>query len=138
MDHATLCLLIDDDQDDQEIFLMCIQNIDKNINCLTVNNGAEAIDMLMSNTTYTPAYIFLDVNMPKMNGVDCLKELKKIKRLEYTKIFMYSTTSEHWVSKECLKLGAEDFLIKPNKASELKKKLDSIFETLTHINSEGK
>jgi len=120
------CLLIDDDQDDQEIFLMCFHTVDESVNCITANNGREAIDMLTANTGYIPAYIFLDVNMPKMNGIECLKELKKIKRLDSTKIFMYSTTSESAISVECLKLGADEFVVKPNKASELRKKLETV------------
>ena len=67
--------------------------------------------------------------MPKMNGIASLKELKKIKRLEKTKIFMYSTTSGGSTSSEALELGANDFIIKPVKTAELVNKLNQIFTT---------
>jgi CheY-like chemotaxis protein len=100
MKEIQSCLLIDDDPDDQEIFLMCIGKISEPVNCITANSGVDAIEMLQSHTQYTPNYIFLDVNMPKMNGIECLKNIKKIDRLKHTKIYMYSTTSEGAVKAE--------------------------------------
>jgi CheY-like chemotaxis protein len=71
------CLLVDDDLDDQEIFLMTLEKINKNIKCLTANNGVEALSLLTQNS-FVPDYIFLDVNMPKMNGIECLRSIKNI------------------------------------------------------------
>jgi CheY-like chemotaxis protein len=132
MKELKQCLIIDDDPDDQEIFLMCLKNVIKDIDCLTADDGIEAISMLTSTEEYTPDYIFLDVNMPKMNGIECLKQIKKMDRLVNTKIFMYSTTSESSVMKISKELGAEDFIIKPSQTSLLKEKLSKIF----HIVSE--
>jgi CheY-like chemotaxis protein len=125
------CLIIDDDPDDQEIFLMCLITISNNFNCLTANDGIEAITMLKSNEEYIPDYIFLDVNMPKMNGIECLKHIKEIDHLKNTKIFMYSTTSESNVVKESKDLGADDFIIKPSKTSHLKEKLSEILNIVS-------
>jgi CheY-like chemotaxis protein len=135
MNEQRQCLIIDDDPDDQEIFLMCLRKISNKIDCLTANNGVEAITMLESNEEYIPDYIFLDVNMPKMNGIECLKHLKEIKRLKNTKIFMYSTTSENSIVKKSKKLGADDFIMKPSKTKELKEKLATIFSIVSEINS---
>ena len=129
------CLIIDDDQDDQEIFLMCLKKIDKGIDCRTMNNAIDAITMLTSDTEYVPNYIFLDVNMPKMNGIDCLRLLKNMQRLKYSKIFMYSTTSDNSVYAESKKLGAHDFIVKPAKPTELKEKLNMIFNMVSEISS---
>src|SRR6185369_666400 len=122
------CLIIDDDLDDQEIFLMCVNKICKNVHCTAMNNGIDAIAFLMLNTGYIPDYIFLDVNMPKMNGMDCLIILKSIATLKNTKILMYSTTSAPSVVAESKKLGADDFIVKPSKTAELMDKLSKIFE----------
>ena len=88
------CLLVDDDLDDQEVFLMTLEKINKNIKCLIANNGAEALLLLTTQNSFVPDYIFLDVNMPKMNGIECLKNIKSLTHLNNCKIFMYSTTSE--------------------------------------------
>lgn len=128
MEERLQCLLVDDDQDDQEIFLMTLETINKNIQCFTANDGAEALLMLKEKEDLIPDYIFLDVNMPKMNGIDCLRSIKDFWHLKNTKIFMYSTTSENLVMEKSKALGALDFIIKPASPSTLKKILSQIFE----------
>jgi CheY-like chemotaxis protein len=101
---------------------------------LALNDGVEAVSLLKSNSDYTPDYIFIDVNMPKMNGIACLGLLKNIERLKYSKIYMYSTTSEKSAVEDSKKLGADDFIIKPSKTAELKEKLSKIFDIVSEIN----
>lgn len=134
MGRTKSCLIIDDDPDDQEILLMCIRKINRDIKCIAVSNCVEAIILLASDRDFTPDYIFLDVDMPKMSGIDCLKQLKKIERLKGTKILMYSTTSDGQVLNESKRLGANDFIVKPTKTSELKEKLYNIFKLASEIN----
>ncbi len=117
------CLLIDDDLDDQEVFLMTLEKINKNIKCLTANNGVEALSILTAQNSFVPDYIFLDVNMPKMNGIECLKNIKDLTHLSKCKIFMYSTTSEASVLEKSKKLGATDFIVKPASPAVLKETL---------------
>jgi CheY-like chemotaxis protein len=128
MEKMKECLLIDDDPDDQEIFLMCIEKISPSIRCLTSDNGVDAISMLSSSETYLPDYIFLDMNMPKMNGIECLKQIRKISRLDQTKIYMYSTTSDSSVVMQSKNLGAQGFIVKPARTGELKEKLSEVFQ----------
>ncbi|HYG50185.1 MAG TPA: response regulator [Flavobacteriales bacterium] len=128
------CLLIDDDQDDQEIFRICLNKINKDVYLTVVNDGIEGLRLLTLEDDYTPDYIFLDMNMPKMDGIECLRSLKKIARLRETKIFMYSTTAETSAVEESWKLGAEAFIVKPSKTSELKEKLATIFQIVSEIN----
>ncbi len=129
------CLVIDDDEDDQEIFLMCVKKIDAEIRCLTMNDGVEAVSMLVSDTSYVPDYIFIDVNMPKMGGIDCLRILKNMGRLKYTRFFMYSTTSENSLLVESKRLGAEEFVVKPPRTAELKEKLCNIFKIVSNMSA---
>lgn len=120
------CLLVDDDLDDQEVFLMTLGKINKDIECLTANNGVEALSLLKKENWFVPDYIFLDVNMPKMNGIECLRNLKELSQLNGSKIFMYSTTSEASVLEKSKKLGAEDFIVKPSSLAVLKETLSAI------------
>jgi CheY-like chemotaxis protein len=133
MQRTKECLIIDDDKDDQEIFIMCVRKISKDINCRTMDDGVEAIATLTADEHYTPDYIFIDVNMPKMNGLECLKIIKNIKRLANSKIFMYSTTSAGSTFADSLREGADDFIIKPSKTVELKERLSKIFEIVSEI-----
>lgn len=129
MSQIKSCLIIDDDPDDQEIFLMCVKKLHNDIHCKTSNSGVDAISLLNSDEEFTPDYIFLDVNMPRMSGLVCLQEIRKIEKLKGTKIYMYSTTTEAKMVEESKKFGAADFIIKPTKTSELKELLSGIFQS---------
>jgi len=129
------CLLIEDDLDDQEIFLICLGHIRPDMNCIVLNNAIEALQKFNEDESFAPDVIFLDVNMPKMNGLDCLKELKKIPRLAKTCIYIYSTTSEPSVINKAMELGADDYVIKLPRTAELKEKLLSVLNVCQHVNA---
>ena len=110
---TTACFLIDDDLDDQEIFLMALKEVDENIHGFVASNGIEALAKLTTDRDFRPSHIFLDVNMQKMNGLQCLPEIKKLDHLKDTQVIMFSTTSEERIVKRCEELGANYFLVKP-------------------------
>lgn len=115
-----LFLLADDDIDDQEFFLEALREIDQNINCVVANDGLQALEMITKDATFVPDFIFLDQNMPRMSGLQCLRELRKIDRLADAKIVMYST-SVH-VQKdyeEAQSLGVHKFFKKTPSFREL-------------------
>ncbi|MEP7372068.1 MAG: response regulator [Chitinophagaceae bacterium] len=110
---APTCFLIDDDLDDQEIFLLALKEVDENIHGIVAGNGIEALAKLTADPDFIPDHIFLDVNMQKMNGLQCLPEIKKLDHLKNTKVIMFSTTSQDKIVKLCRDLGANQFLVKP-------------------------
>jgi response regulator of citrate/malate metabolism len=120
------CLLIDENIDDQEILQLCIRRVNANVECVMANNCLEAYN-LVSVTDYLPEYIFLDVNMTKENGLECLRKIRKLDKLNQAKIFMYSSAFENSIFQECKKLGVEDFIPKPTRLTHLKEKLAVIF-----------
>jgi CheY-like chemotaxis protein len=124
------CLIIDDDIDDQEVFIMTMEKVNTNVQCYTSDNGVEAL-LMLETKELIPDYIFLDVNMPKMNGIACLKEIKSLDHLKRTKVFMYSTTSEGATVEESSKLGATDFIIKPSSPAALKQVLTDLLQQHT-------
>jgi len=127
------CLLIDDDLDDQEIFKLCVEKLSTKVNFTGITDSVEAVSSLTSNSDYTPAYIFLDMNMPKMNGMQCLASLRQIQRLNHCKIFMYSTTSEDLMVAKSKALGADNFIVKPARTMELREKLIKLLELTEHM-----
>jgi len=127
----TKCLIVDDDRDDQEIFLLCLSDIEAGIDCVAADDGIDAIALLEGG--YVPDYIFIDVNMPRMNGIDCLRILKNMNQLQHSRIFMYSTTSEEATLAESMKIGAEEFIVKPARIADLRKKLAIIFNAIPEI-----
>lgn len=110
--------IVDDDQDDREIFIEAIAEIDKSFNCITAENGEEAIRKLHAGV-FVPNFIFLDLNMPRMNGRECLIEIKNIEHLQETPIIIYTTSSLQKEREELVKLGASKFITKPANFKEL-------------------
>lgn len=126
MSLQPLCILIDDDPDDQEIFLLALQKLQANIKCITADNGIEALQILEQENIH-PDYIFLDLNMPRMNGKQCLAEIKKIKRLELIPVIIYSTSTVQSDIMETKELGAADYITKQSSIKELTRILSAFF-----------
>lgn len=106
--------LIDDDDDDLDIFSMALEQVSESANFISARDGMEAIQKLKTDPTLKPDFIFIDMNMPRMNGKQCLTELRKIERLKEVPVYIYSTSSDPMNVEESKKLGAADFIIKPN------------------------
>jgi CheY-like chemotaxis protein len=121
------CMLIDDDQDDQDIFLMALRKADAQTSCLVANDGVEGLKIL-SDFSYTPRYIFVDINMPKINGIECLRQIRKLDHLKDSRVIMYSTSSDEGIIRQCKELGADDFLAKPPGLAPLVASLSNILK----------
>jgi DNA-binding response OmpR family regulator len=126
MQEKIVCFLIDDDDDDQEIFSLAVSNIDDQIKCVTANDGVEALKMLNQDTQFKPNFIFLDLNMARMNGKDCLVELRRMDRLKDVPVIIYSTSSEQRDIQETRQLGATDYIVKPPSMTMLEKRLEQV------------
>jgi CheY-like chemotaxis protein len=118
MDKHINIMLIDDDEDDRDLFQMAIDDLDTPINFTGVENCCDALVML-ENKSVKPDYIFLDLNMPQMSGRECLTNLKKSIQLSKIPVIIFSTSSDPTDIKETKDLGAIDFITKPPRTSEL-------------------
>lgn len=106
---------------------MAIQDIDPTLRCETAESGLEALHMLRA-MDKLPDLIFLDLNMPIMNGKQFLTEAKKDVQLKDIPVIILSTSSDLTTKSETIQLGASDFITKPNKLSLLESRLRSIFQ----------
>ena len=114
MPKIELLFLVDDDIDDQQIFAEALSELDDSINLLTAFSGLEALDTLRESTSRLPDLIFLDLNMPKMNGKQFLKEMKSNSTLANIPVVIYTTSSAKTDKDETLELGAQGFIVKPD------------------------
>ncbi|RFS26345.1 response regulator [Chitinophaga silvatica] len=121
-------MIIDDDADDRTFFQEAISNISPVIETKVFSSGVQALALFEENKVYTPDYIFLDFNMPLMNGRECLVELKKILQHRMTKIVILSTSDMKEDRDEAYRLGAKLFLTKPNTFQELCNMLKDVLE----------
>ena len=119
-----IILIVDDDAEDIELFVEAVAEIDSAIHCVEAYNGLEALKVLNRNSLL-PDFIFLDINMPLMNGRRCLEEIKKNDNYKRIPVIIYSTTTDRRQIDDCLKLGAA-FLTKPNTFADLKQSLQRI------------
>jgi CheY-like chemotaxis protein len=116
--HYKNILLIDDDDDDQEIFLEAAAEVSTTAICTALSDATLALQKLIKQELI-PDVIFLDLNMPVMNGQQFLTEIKKIPALKHIPVIIFSTTSHVPTIKITKELGAFDFITKPDKYDTL-------------------
>src|SRR3982074_1214941 len=121
-------MMVDDDEDDQDIFFEALREVDSSIHCTMVKTGEEALEMLQRSQSKLPDFIFLDLNMPRMNGKQCVKQIRKEERLANIPVIIYSTSKLVDDIRECKKLDSVHFLTKPNSIGDLSKALQLILE----------
>ncbi|AFD06608.1 response regulator [Solitalea canadensis] len=126
MQPISSCFLIDDDLDDQEIFKLAISDIEYPIVCMFARDGAEALQKLES-LTKLPSIVFLDINMPRMNGKIFLKLFKDDPRFMHIPVIIYSTYFNKRIEQEMIELGADGYIEKPPSVKDLTQKLQKIF-----------
>jgi CheY-like chemotaxis protein len=118
-------LYIDDDAEDSFILKEALMYIDRSIHFVAFNDSVEGIMFLMR-TLALPDFIFLDVNMPAMNGKECLIKIKSQERLKDIPVVMLSTTCKTQEVNELFDLGIYKFLKKPTQ-------MESFFDALRSI-----
>ena len=122
-------LYADDDIDDCELIVEALEQIDPGIECTMVSDGKQALNVLNEEAAL-PDYIFLDVNMPVMDGKHCLMEIKKDHRLKDIPVVIYSTSQNENEISELYAMGAREYLKKPNSFSDLCFSLREVIERL--------
>lgn len=93
-----------------------------------VKDGEQLMQVLNDENNLVPQLLFLDLNMPRRNGFECLEEIKKNKKLSALPVVIFSTSYEQEVVNELYKSGAQYFIRKPSEFSQYKK---IIFHILT-------
>jgi len=121
--------LTDDDADDRDLFMDALKEIDNTIYCYHATNGESALKVLSGDILEKPELIFLDVNMPKINGKGVLKTLKHSPELSNIPVIMYSTFFSPEDVKEITALGASHYLVKQTNFKDLCEALKGILTT---------
>ncbi len=111
-------MIIDDDEDDRFFFKEVITKMTSSTECMEANGCEEAIELLRI-AEKLPHFIFLDINMPRLDGRECLKRLKKDAKLKHIPVIMYSTSFCEESINEFHKLGASNYLKKPTDFNKL-------------------
>jgi CheY-like chemotaxis protein len=103
-------ILAEDDIDDQNIFQIALQEVSPQIQLDFVSNGKELLETLK---THRPDILFLDLEMPYKNGLECLVEIRNDPKLEKIPVVVFSSTTKPSNIQTAYELGAHLFFIKP-------------------------
>ncbi|RFS18989.1 response regulator [Chitinophaga silvatica] len=122
----TSVLLIDDDIDDRMIFGEVLRELAPDISYHEAINGEDALIKL--NQNLRPDLIFVDLNMPRIDGKQFLAEIQQLEHLKHIPVIIYTTSSHEADKKETRALGASYFLTKPNSLHELTSILTEILQ----------
>jgi CheY-like chemotaxis protein len=119
-------LLADDDEDDRLFFREAFQEIKIKTKVKTVNDGVELMNHLSKSGNNLPHILFLDLNMPRKNGMDCLLEIKRSDNLKDIPVAIYSTSASEEDIEDTFVKGANVYIKKPSDFSTLKKILEEV------------
>ena|ERR1035438_7659233 len=120
MNEAPIQLLLaDDDKDDCYLFEEVLREFPVPTQLSMVHNGEQLVQMLLKLFTL-PAVLFLDLNMPRKNGLECLAEIKMHNKLKNLPVIVYSTSCEPGVIDQLYDRGAHYYIRKPAEFSKLK------------------
>lgn len=130
-------LLADDDPDDRLFFKYAIEELKIKTIVTTVNDGVDLMNYLNKPDAVLPHVVFLDLNMPRKGGMECLKEIRSNKSYKDLSIAIYSTSGSEKDIEESFVLGANIYIKKPNDFNSLKKILAEVININWQYHTSG-
>jgi CheY-like chemotaxis protein len=125
MEKALKILLIEDDTIEVMKFNRTLSKLDVSHNIIVANNGEEAMKVL-TEEGLLPDIILLDLNMPKVNGIEFLDSLKSDEHLKYIPAIVLTTSNNNMDLLECYKIGIAGYILKPLKYEDYQDKIKSL------------
>jgi CheY-like chemotaxis protein len=122
-------LLADDDADDRSFFEEALEEISLATELTIAKDGVElmtALDEIVTEEPPPPHVIFLDINMPRKNGIECLKEIRENPRKKNIPIVIFSTTANEKAIETTYSLGANCYICKPVSHQLFKKAIETV------------
>ncbi|WP_117882312.1 response regulator [Aureibaculum luteum] len=123
-----IVFLAEDDEDDRWLFEQALTDLKIKTELSMFKNGKEMMDYLKKTDTIVPHIVFLDLNMPIKNGMECLKEMKEDENLKKIPVAIYSTSSSEKDIENTFISGANVYINKPNNFSALKKVVEKVLQ----------
>jgi CheY-like chemotaxis protein len=114
-------LLADDDEDDRLFFKDAVEKVKRKTKITFLNDGEQLMEYLTKKDANLPQVVFLDLNMPRKNGIECLREIRSHITLNDLSVAIYSTSSAEEDIEETFAQGANIYIRKPRDFGMLKK-----------------
>lgn len=135
-------LLADDDKDDCFLFREALSELPIASQLTTVHDGEQLMSYLAEHTKDLPDVLFLDLNMPRKNGFECLTEIKHNDEIKQLPVIMFSTSYprdmgyEQDIIKVLYNIGAQDYIRKPEDFTKLKQLIHSMLVKISDLISQ--
>jgi CheY-like chemotaxis protein len=123
--HTQHVFITDDDEDDRLLFQEVVKELPYLVHLSMARDGEEAITML-NQLQELPDVLFLDLNMPIKNGLDCLQEIKQSKKLKNLPVIIFSTSSYPRTINQTYDAGAHLYIRKPNDFLSFKRSIQYV------------
>jgi len=127
-------LLADDDEDDCTFFKEALDDLSLAVTLVTVNDGVELMNHLAVAVSDLPDLLFLDLNMPRKNGHECLAEIKKMDQLKDLPVIIFSTSLDSEIVNTMYDKGALYYIRKPGDFSKLKQVIANALKVIAENN----
>jgi CheY-like chemotaxis protein len=122
---------VDDDQEDRQFFCDVINGMLPDAVCEMATNGEEAMRKLKASKNL-PQFIFLDLSMPIMDGMSCLREIKSNSKFKAIPIIIFSSSLSAEFNRDLKNLGAAQVILKPSTYADWGKALSGVFKKDIH------
>jgi len=129
--------MADDDEDDRLFFKEAFEEIKIKNQVRFVNDGIELMNHLAENGHQLPHILFLDLNMPRKNGIECLMEIRSKSELQNIAIAIYSTSSSEQDIEDTFVKGANVYIKKPSDFNTLKRILEEVIKVNWQYQTSG-
>ncbi len=128
--NLTKIFLAEDDADDRMFFEDALKQVSIATELVVVKDGCELMDELEIAAAPPPAQVvFLDLNMPKKNGMECLKQIRNNPKLKHIPVVIFSTSSSKECVEETYREGAHFYICKPRSFPLLIKAIETVLKT---------
>jgi CheY-like chemotaxis protein len=128
MSQEKKVMIVDDEPASIKLFQEALKEINIKSDCQTASDGKDAFEKLKSKKEDLPELVFLDLNMPRMNGREFLAKFKKEKTYKHIPVIIWTTSSAQKDIDETTALGASYYLIKPNRFEDLCNQIKLVME----------
>ena len=118
--------LADDDEDDCILFQEALAEVNDKIDLVISRDGEELMETLEENVPPPPLVLFLDLNMPRKSGLECLKEMKQNEKFKNIPIVIFSTSADSGYIEKTFDHGANYYARKPGTFIFLKKLIEKV------------
>lgn len=123
-------LLIDDDADDRDMFREALGELDSPVEYMEAKDGQEGMDVLSPPQASMPDVIFVDLNMPRINGLEFVIKLRQIERFQKTPVYIYTTSASPRERVNTITAGATGYIVKHVAMRDLVQELTAVLAKL--------